>query len=387
MHRRTFIKFGAVTTAALFFSPDLFAFRSYGEEKILILLELKGGNDGLNTLVPLGNRHELYRRLRPHLAISENEVIPLTREWGFHPSLAPLQDLWQEKSLAIVHGVGYPRPNRSHFRSIDIWNTASHNPHISTGWLDALFEKIGHSGQIPAVVMGGGNAGPLLGPHLPTVTMHSPERFIRQAKNIHHIRQKAAFPPTLSYIVSMQNRIVATAEKLEEKLQQNVSLAGHFPKTGLGKGFSHIARLIASGVDTPVYKLTLGGFDTHVMQKEKHALLLKNFAEATAAFAQAMKEVGRWNDIVFMTYSEFGRRASENGSGGTDHGTASVQFLLGGGVKGGFHGDPPSLEKLDTNGDLIYTTDFRSVYHTVARYCFGKSITRMDGYPPLELFG
>ena len=386
MHRRTFIKIGGATAAALFFSPDLFASRVYGEEKILILLELKGGNDGLNTVVPLGSRHALYRRMRPNLAIAENDAISLTSQWGLHPALAALHGLWDENSLAIVHGVGYPRPNRSHFRSIDIWNAASHDPHISTGWVDAFFGKVGYSDPIPAVVMGGGDAGPLEGPHLPTVTMHSPERFIRQAKTIPYIRQKSTFPPTLAYIVSMQNRVVTTAEKLERKLQKNVSLNRHFPQTALGKNFSHIARLIAAGVNTSVYKLTLGGFDTHVTQKKRHAQLLKTFAEATAAFADTMKEIGRWEDVVVMTYSEFGRRASENGSGGTDHGTASVQFLLGGGVRGGFHGSAPSLEKLDGNGDLIFTTDFRSVYHSVARHCFGKSFGRIDGYLPLELF-
>ena len=159
-----------------------------------------------------------------------------------------------------------------------------------------------------------------------------------------------------------------------------------FPKGRLGESLKHITTLICSGICTPVYKITLDGFDTHVRQKEKHSRLLEKFAEAIAAFEKAMKKTNRWRDVTILTYSEFGRRAAENGGGGTDHGTASVQFVIGGSVRGGIHGKAPSLAKLDGNGDLIYTNDFRSLYRSAAIHCLGSDPDFLKGYRQMRLF-
>ncbi|BDY12063.1 DUF1501 domain-containing protein [Hydrogenimonas cancrithermarum] len=387
MDRRDFIKLGTTAASALFFNSALFADVKRDNEKILILLELKGGNDGLNTIVPTGSEYTIYRNVRPTLALDRTDILPLDAKSGMHPSLQSLYPLWKSKTMAIVQGVGYPDPNRSHFKSIAIYNTATSDNHTHRGWIDRIFEPIRPDEAIFArgIAMGNRELGPLYGKRVRAVTMDSPKRYLKQAQIVEAIEKRTSHP-MLSHIIDIENEIATTSKALESRLHGHCSTLTGFPKTKLGRDFKHIAQLIACGVRTPVYKVTHDGFDTHVNQKEKHGRRLKEFADAVASFENTMKTIGRWNDVVVMTYSEFGRRVAENGGRGTDHGTASVQFVFGGSVRGGFYGREPSLERLDKNGDLIYTTDFRSLYKNVALHCFGKTPDFLASYPFLNIF-
>lgn len=387
MHRRNFLKLSSATASLLFFNAALFA-ETHNKGRILILLELKGGNDGLNTIIPRGSEYALYRRMRPSLAIDHNDIVPLNDELGLHHALSPLLPLWHAKEMAVALGVGYPDPNRSHFKSIAIYNSASTGRHnTNNGWINALFKPFSTDKQLFArgVAMGNMEPGPLAGTNVQAITMNDPVRFLKQAGQIEKIEQKSTHP-MLSFIIDTENEIVSSFNILNDRLQYQRTKPSDFPKTKIGKDFQHAAQMIEAGIKTPVYKVTQNGYDTHTNQQNRHQRLLGECSDAILTFEKKMKAIGRWNDVVVMTYSEFGRRVEENGAKGTDHGTAAPHFLFGGSVQGGFYGTQPSLSKLDENGDLIYTTDFRSLYHSVANFCFGKSSQALRDYFPLPVF-
>jgi uncharacterized protein (DUF1501 family) len=297
---------------------------------------------------------------------------------GLHPALTALQPGVKEGDLAILLGLGYPNPNRSHFRGIDIWNTASRSQEVlSDGWLARILssaqstapsERLADSITLGySTAYGGGGA--LYGHELNRLTMERPEDFVRRARSIPQVSTNVP-NPAVAHILHVQSDIAATAERLN-KLYTGAPAAAGFPSTGLGSHLQVAARLIAGGVICPVFKLTLGGFDTHANQKPRQAALLGELGDALAAFRTALKKTpGAWERTAVLTYSEFGRRVEENSSGGTDHGTAAAHLLFGGKTKGGIYGEYPSLSNLD-NGDLVFTTDYRSVYQSVAQGWFG----------------
>jgi len=346
-------------------------------QRLLVLVELKGGNDGLNMLVPYTDTK--YYQLRPKLAVKRDRVLPVSESLGFNSQLTPLMDIWKQKHLAIISGVGYPQPNRSHFRSIDIWDTGSSSKeYLREGWLARLLPHLPRSATATAdgATIGSG-AGPLAGGDLNVIVMRKVERFFRQAQKVQAVEADTE-NPALSHILSVQNHLNRTAMLLKQKINTAVRFLTPFPKTLIGRNLETAAKLIACHVEIPVIKVSLGGFDTHANQQGIHDRLLGQLAEALAAFRNAMLETGMWFQVAVMTYSEFGRRPAENGSRGTDHGTAAPHLMMGGNVKGGLYGIQPSLVDLE-NGDLKFNVDFRSLYTTIARRWFGVSAEFFNG--------
>lgn len=351
--------------------------------RILVLVELAGGNDGLNTVVP--QTDPLYRRLRPGIALSGDRLVSLDERFGLNAALSPLMPAWRGGDLAVVQGVGYPGPDRSHFRSIDIWDTASDSAEVLTrGWLAQLFDRDAPPGDFTTdgLVLGHDGAGPLAGARR-FVELRNPGRFVRDAKRSPALSADAGSNPALQHIVRVQAEIDRAAAGLSGDGIAATAPGPAFPKTGLGHQLELAARVIAGQARVAVIKTTLGGFDTHINQVAIQRRLLDEAGEALAAFRGSMQAAGLWDRVLVMTYSEFGRRAAENGSDGTDHGAAAPHFLLGGRVRGGFYGQAPSLASLE-NGDLQYTTDFRQLYSTVLQSWWGVP-SLWPGHPPLGL--
>ena len=327
---------------------------------LLVLIELKGANDGLNTVIPYANPR--YLELRPRLAIAREQVLQLDEQTGLHPALQPLLPLWQNKELAIVQGLGYPNPNLSHFRSIEIWDTASKSEeYLDAGWLARVFAQTPAPRQFAAdgVVVGSSDMGPLSGQGVRTIALADTAQFLRNAKLAQpgSDQRNAA----LKHILAVENEIVHAASKLNS----NRVFKTEFPRNGFGNQVRTAAQLVASNAGMATIRLTLSGFDTHAGQLGTHANLLKELAEGIGALKSALTELNRWDSTLVMTYAEFGRRPKENQSGGTDHGTANAHFVMGGKVAGGLYGQPPELNRLDGSGNLPFSVDFRSMYATV----------------------
>lgn len=373
--RRDFL---AASVAALF-SPSLFA-QSSGYRRLLVLVELKGGNDGLNTVVPYAD--DAYYRLRPRIGIRPDEVLKLDARTGLHPALKPLEPLWREGELAIVQGVGYPGPNLSHFRSIEIWDTASRSDqYLGEGWLARAFAV--HPVPAPfaagGVAVGGADMGPLAGAAR-AIALTQPEVFLRQARLARPVG--AGRNSALDHILKVEAGIVEAAARLDAGAQ----FATEFPRGPFGNAVRVAAQLAANPSGVAAVRLSLGGFDTHQNQPGIHQRLLGELAAGLAALKSALAEAKRWDSTLVMTYAEFGRRPQENNSNGTDHGTAAAHFIAGGRVKGGLYGEAPQLAELE-GGNLRHGVDFRSLYATALERWWGVSSARALGgrFAPLEL--
>jgi uncharacterized protein (DUF1501 family) len=335
-------------------------------DRVLVLLELNGGNDGLNTVIPY--TESLYYESRKRIAVPRDQIVPLSNRFGVHPSLSPLLPMWKDHQMAVVLGVGYPKPNRSHFRSIAIWETASDSDqYFDEGWIARLFRENPPPAGFAAdgIVLGNGQAGPLSGPQVRVVAMERPEQFLNQSRGLPAEIQQDFANPALEHILDVERDIQKAAASLGDKLRKAPLFKTTFPKSRISTHLEVAAKLIAAGAPAPVIKLNHGSFDTHSGQKDRQARLLKELSEGLAAFQAALKEVGLWDKVMVMTYSEFGRRVKDNDSSGTDHGAAAPHFLMGGQVKGGFYGKQPSLSRL-ADGDLQHHVDYRSLYETVA---------------------
>ena len=340
--------------------------------RVLLLVELKGGNDGLNTVIPYADPR--YRELRPTLGVPRERTIPLDERVGLHPGLEPLMEAWAAKELAIVQGVGYPSPNRSHFRSIEIWDTASEaSQTLSEGWIAQAFRdvRLPPGAGVDSIVVDT-NALPATGPALRTIVMQDAENFLRQARAMKETGSAAPMGnPALRHLLAVRHEINAAARGLSDRLRAAPPPAEAYPSDGqLGRELELATRILTARVPVVAIKVGLGGFDTHANQAPTHQRLLATLAANLAALRRNLRAAGLWDEVLVLTYSEFGRRARENGSGGTDHGTAAPLFVLGGGVRGGLHGGHPALSDL-SDGDLRHAVDFREVYATVARGCWG----------------
>ncbi len=328
--------------------------------KLLILVELKGGNDGLNTVVPYADPN--YARLRPRLAIDRDQVIKLTAEVGLHPSLEKLAPLWESKRLAVVQGVGYPDPNLSHFRSIEIWDTASKSDeYLEAGWLTRVFAHSPSPSGFAAdgVVVGSGGMGPLAGRGARAIALANPERFLRNARFARG--EGESRNAALAHILRVERDVMVSAQRLHAQR----TFATAFPAGPFGNGVATTAQLAANEAGIAVIRLTLDGFDTHAYQLARQQNLLRQLGDGLAALREALIEIGRWDSTVVATYAEFGRRPRENHTGGTDHGTANVHLVMGGKVRGGLHGAAPALDRLDGEGNLAFAVDFRAYYATL----------------------
>lgn len=364
MNRRRFLRSTVAGAAACALGSTRLAFAaapaSAGYRRLLVLIELKGGNDGLNTLVPYSDA--AYYTLRPKLAIARDTVVPLSDHAGLHPALAPLLSIWNARELAVLQGVGYPAPNLSHFRSIEIWDTASNSQtYLPDGWLTRTFATTPTPADFAAdgVVIGTADLGPLTGGGTRAIALSNTDQFLRQARLA--TPEGAAGNPALAHILKVESDIVRAAGHLGGSRAFTTA----FPAGGFGNAVRTAMQVIAAPAGVAVVRITLSGFDTHTGQASTQARLLGELAAGIVALKAALTELGRWNDALVVTYAEFGRRAKENLSGGTDHGTASVHFALGGRVRGGIYGEAPSLARLDGDGNLLHTLDFRCVYATV----------------------
>ena len=354
--RRRFLQ---AASLAAFAATARISLAAAPRRKLLVLVELKGGNDGLNTVIPYADPN--YAALRPRLAIARDNVVQLTEATGLHPSLAPLKALWDRHELAVVQGVGYPQPNLSHFRSIEIWDTASaSDEYLEDGWLARAFALSPSPADFAAdgVVVGPNAMGPLSGRGVRAIALSNPEQFLRSARLAHD--EGASRNPALAHILRVEHDVTVSAERLRVMRAFDTE----FPRNPFGNSASTAAQLAANDAGIAVVRLTLGSFDTHANQLGTHANLLKQLAEGLVALRAALVELGRWDDTVIATYAEFGRRPRENQSGGTDHGTAATHLVLGGAVKGGLYGAAPRLDSLDATGNVAYAIDFRSYYAT-----------------------
>ena len=365
MNRREFVKLTASmpVIALAPFAGARVAWASTPDasyRNLLVLVELKGGNDGLNTVVPYAN--ETYYALRPKLAIARDQVVQLSDAVGLHPALAPLLPLWKSRRLAVLQGVGYPEPNLSHFRSIEIWDTASKSEeYLQDGWLTRSFALAPTPASFAAdgVVIGSQDLGPLAGGGTRAITLANTEQFLRQARLA--LPERESRNKALAHILKVE----ADIRQAASHLSADYAFKTEFPQSPFGNAIKTAAQVIANRAGVAVVRVTLGGFDTHGNQLPVQARLLGDLADGLVALQNALDELGKWNDTLVLTYAEFGRRPKENLSSGTDHGTASAHFALGGRVAGGLYGEQPRLDQLSGDGNPGYAIDFRGVYATV----------------------
>lgn len=358
-------------------------------QKLLILIELKGGNDGLNTVIPYADAQ--YAALRPRIAVARDQVLQLDETTGLNPALAPLLPLWKAGEIAVVQGVGYPAANLSHFRSIEIWDTASKsNEYLQEGWLTRAFAQapVPRTFAADAVVVGSAELGPFLGGGTRatrTIALANTDQFLQQAKLA--VPAGQASNAALNHILRVEQDIVQAAAALVNASASNKqTLSTVFPQTAFGNAIRTAAQVVASRAGVAALKLSLNGFDTHSGQVGTHSGLLKQLAEGLVALKAALSELGHWDDTLIATYAEFGRRPRENLSAGTDHGTAGAHFVLGGSVKGGLYGQRPALERLDGNGNLPFAVDFRDIYATALERWWGvnSAVALRGRFTPLE---
>lgn len=373
MNRRDFLTASVAAATLTVFPQTASAAENY--RKLLILIELKGGNDGLNTVIPYADAQ--YAALRPRLAIARDQVLQLDEFSGLNPALSALMPLWKAGEVAVVQGVGYPSANLSHFRSIEIWDTASKSDeYLQDGWLTRAFAAapVPRAFAADAVVVGSAEMGPFTSASggsqsARTIALTSTEQFLAQARLAAAAGQ--SHNAALGHILRVEQGIAQAAASLHG----NHLFRTEFPQTGLGNAVRTAAQVAASKAGVGAIKLSLNGFDTHSGQLGMHNALLRTLADGLVALKGALSELGRWDDTLIVTYAEFGRRPRENGSAGTDHGTASAHFVLGRRVKGGLYGQRPALDRLDGNGNLPFAVDFRDIYATVLQRWWGVDAT------------
>ncbi|WP_444949832.1 DUF1501 domain-containing protein [Micromonospora ureilytica] len=347
------------------------------QSRTLVLVTLYGGNDGLNTVIPYGD--PAYRAARPELAYPDGEVRRLDDDFGLNPALAGLHQRWSGGGLAIVRGVGYPKPDRSHFRSMDIWHTAQPDRPGNTGWLGRWLDGAGGDPRLavsfepalPPLLAGARSAGAAVpvtdrkaAKGLPAETLTALAA-AEAGESAARGRAAACFADLRSVDEMIrQVRDSADPDTADPDGEQAPATATGGARTPLDAQLDLVAQCVEAGVSTRVFSVSLGGFDTHADEKQLQAVLLGQLDRALTGFADRMSRTEAGRKVVVAVYSEFGRRVRANASDGTDHGTASDVLLLGAGVRGGWHGAPSSLTDLD-DGDLKYTTDFRDVYATL----------------------
>lgn len=363
MNRRNFLQYASLIAAGGALPVFTQAADLSKTGKILVLVHLKGGNDGFNSLVPYED--DEYYKIRNKIAIPKRTVLKLQDDFGMHPQLKQLMPLWQKGQMAWVQGLGYPHPVLSHFQSLDIWESASHN-NFSKGWLSQVVP--GMKQGLHGIVIDNGveGGGVMLGSNLNAVTMKNAKSFIRAAKNINDVEINKR-NHAIAHVTNIQHQLHSVGQQIAEKVGSSPRPVPGRYKGELGHGLEAVAQMILSGVDAPVYKVTQRGFDTHTSQPTMHGNALYQLANGISSFAKTMEQKKLWRKVLVVTYSEFGRRAKENKGAGTDHGTASAHMVFGGSVKKGLYGKHPNLADLDIDGNVKHTVDFRSLYGTLAQ--------------------
>ncbi|MFK7961950.1 MAG: DUF1501 domain-containing protein [Phycisphaerales bacterium] len=397
INRRSFLRRATGTAGLLAVAPTMPGFlarsaaaaAAHGgpgavDRRVLVILQLTGGNDGLNTVVPF--RDDRYHRARPTLRIDPGDALRLNDDLGLHPALSGLHRLHESGDLGVLMNVGYPNPDRSHFRSMDIWHACtseipkygSQPIDTSTGWLGRLADAAGKpiavnvDGQAPPLALHGRSIVP---PSIESLDVLNLPGGTDAVRSLVAAGRGAGASDDLMYVQRVAVAACDHAAAVERVAASDVGGAGGdggtpWPNTPLAGRLRTVSRLIDAGFDARIYYTTLSGFDTHARQDLSHAALLRELGDAVAAFQGDMTRRGLADRVMLMTFSEFGRRVAENGSRGTDHGAAAPMFVVGGGVKAGLHGGMPDLG--DTkNGDVPHAVDFRGVYGTMIKDWLG----------------
>jgi uncharacterized protein (DUF1501 family) len=387
--RRQFIRRGVTFVGAGLVAPRLLLgagsgvarAAAPGSGRILVIVELAGGNDGLNTIVPFAD--PLYRTYRPRLGLRDTAVLPLTDSLGWHPSLGALAGLYAQNRVAVLQGVGYENPNLSHFRSTEIWQTAVPDAIASTGWIGRYLDRIARpeSRDLDAIALGFETPATLTTAVSAAVaSIDTFDSYVFQgdgAQPQDDANKRAAFAglyddarggsATVDFLANTGLAALSSSEAIQA-VAGTYTPAVPYPADTFSQGLLKIAQLANTGLGTDVFYTSVGSFDTHANQAQEHATLLSWVSDGLAAFYQDMAAHGLGDRLLVMTFSEFGRRVNENQSAGTDHGTAGPMFFLGDAVRGGIYGEHPSLSRLDDNDDLIHSVDFRAAYATVLRH-------------------
>lgn len=364
--RRDFLKQTALLSAGTLLVPRFLFGSSNGGFKgnRLIVLQLSGGNDGLNTIIPF--RNDILLKARRGFISSTESMGKISDEVAFHAALKATRSLYDEGELCILSNVGYPNPNKSHFRSMDIWQSASSsNQYLSTGWLGRYLDEINTGNEIvPAIETGNILSLALKGKELKGLPVQDSKQLYRMTKDIDFAHSHNHDHEMAEFLYKTMNDTRQSAAYLFEKLRLYPT-PSHFPNDSFGKSLSQIAQMIGAGVETSIYYANLSGFDTHVNQADRQARLLETYDKAVGALRKELVALGEWQNTLILTFSEFGRRVEMNASRGTDHGKANYTLLAGGALKkSGLYNGLPDLTQLD-DGDLKYTIDFRQVYSTI----------------------
>jgi uncharacterized protein (DUF1501 family) len=374
MRRQQFIQIGSLATASLMLPKFLKAFENKAMvpagNKVVVILQLSGGNDGLNTVVPL--RNDLYYKARPGIGIEKTKALSLTDEFGLHPALGAFKEIYDDGGLGIINNVGYPNPDRSHFRSMDIWHTASQSTEYwSSGWLGRYLDAQCNGCDKPtqAIEIDDVLSLSMKGNAMNGIALKDPRRLYGTAnekffRDVLKSRSVETGEQSVDYLYKTMAQTLSSADYIFKQSRLHPSTA-NYPNTELGKSLKTIASLIFSDINTKVYYISLGSFDTHIYQNMQQQRLFAEMNEAIKIFTKDLKANNRFEDVLLFTFSEFGRRVSQNASGGTDHGTANNMFLISGGLKQkGLINAMPDLSDLD-DGDLKFKVDFKNVYATV----------------------
>lgn len=375
-------------------------------DRILVVVQLSGGNDGLNTVVPY--KDDLYFRRRPSIALDPRQVRKLDDALALHPAMGGLAKLFEDRRLTVIEGVGYPNPSRSHFVSMDIWHSARpEKPDKRSGWLGrslAAARSDADAGKVRALSLGGKELPPALvadGVEVPAVEdlrdfqlrleggssgdQSARRRLLAELTDRSGAGNAGATGP-LAFVSDTMRTTYAAAEALAEVTAKSADRV-RYPDGPLGRSLRGVAQVIAAGFGTRIFYTSLGGFDTHAKQIPAHAQLMAQVSDSIKAFWDDIRAQGRENDVLLMTFSEFGRRVEQNASHGTDHGTAAPMFLVSGRTPGGIVGRPPSLTDLMDGGDLKHQFDFRAVYATVLEKWLGADPAAVLGgrFDPLPI--
>jgi uncharacterized protein (DUF1501 family) len=411
--RRSLLARGALLVASGFLAPSFItrtamaldtrtglAPTSASSNLILVVLQLSGGNDGINTLIPFADSE--YNKLRPSLGFATGDVLHLSDSVGLNPNLPKLKALYDQGKVAVIQGVGYPNPNRSHFRSMDIWHSAHPDTFERSGWLGRYIAacQCSQDNALPAISVGDQLntlfwTDTTLVPAVASIgafsfltdTMYKNDRTF-QMQTLQNIYNQAGNWSNYESLIRRGTvQALAGSDELQKVAATYQTPIQYPSNNGLAAQLKLVAQVINGKLGTRLFSVSMGGYDTHANQKPTQDKNLGQLGDALDAFMQDLANIGQQDNVVIMTFSEFGRRAKQNGSGGTDHGTAEPMFVIGNKVNGGLYGTYPSLEDLDNNGDLKFNADFRSVYAGMLKDVVGADPAPILGgdFPPIDV--
>jgi uncharacterized protein (DUF1501 family) len=377
MNRRNFLALTGTFTGGSLLLPDFL--HAFGTQQNLIIgdqcvvfVQLNGGNDGLNTFIPFEDPN--YYFLRPKIAISKEEVIGGNKGMAFHPALKGFAQMQQNGDLSVLQNVGYPEPNRSHFRSQEIWQTASaSNQYLNDGWLGRYLDlQCKEHNPIAGINIDSTDNLSLKGKEPNSITVKDPTRF--KIKKDKEDNLQLSKNPSLDFVRKIADSVIEGSDEIQKALAKSTT-EGSYPKSGLGKNLEWIARLVKGNLNSKVYYTSLNGFDTHDNQLPTHKNKLTELNDSIYSFYEDLKKSNLLQNVTVVVFSEFGRRVKDN-KNGTDHGKAAPMFIIGGNNKGKVLGNNPNLSDLD-NGDLKYEIDFRSVYASILQQKLNFDYTKI----------